>query len=189
MKRLFVLAVAAALAVPGIAEEPEKAESAKAPQTQEERKRESLAWPAYFAVSEFPASPDVIGLRLTIPFSSKQENVSGLDLGLWGRSLYFQGLQLNLLRNDVKDEMSGIQVGVYNSIGFGQMLGVQVGLFNEANALRGLQAGLVNLGGEMQGFQVGLVNRSETMFGYQVGLVNIIRDAELQFCPLINIGF
>ena len=55
--------------------------------------------------------------------------------------------------------------------------------------MRGVQAGLVNLGGEVQGFQIGLVNRSDTMVGYQIGLINVIRDNELQFCPILNIGW
>ena len=134
MKKLFSLALIAAVAVPLFAQEAEgKAEA----QPQQERKRESNVWPAFFAVSEFPANPDVIGLRLTIPFSTKQENVSGIDLGLWGRTLYFQGIQVSVLRNDVKDDMSGFQVGLYNSIGGGQLLGLQAGLFNEANSMRG----------------------------------------------------
>ena len=129
------------------------------------------------------------GLRLTIPVSTKQENVTGIDLGLWGRALYFQGFQINILRNDVKDDMSGFQCGLYNSIGSGQLLGLQVGLYNEANFLRGVQAGLINLGGEVDGLQIGLINRAETMVGYQIGLINVIRDAELEFCPIINIGW
>jgi len=188
MKRLFAFALVAAVAMPLFAQDTEKAETA--PQQRAERsKRESNVWPAFFAVGEFPANPDVVGLRLTIPFSTKQENVSGIDLGLWGRSLYFQGFQLNILRNDVKDDMSGFQVGLYKSLGSGQMLGLQVGLLNEAQSIRGLQAGLVNLVNEGQGFQVGLINRAETMTGYQVGLINVIRDAELQFFPVLNIGF
>ena len=55
--------------------------------------------------------------------------------------------------------------------------------------MRGAQIGLVNLGGEVQGFQVGLINRCETMYGYQLGLINVIRDNELQFCPILNIGW
>ena len=47
----------------------------------------------------------------------------------------------------------------------------------------------MNVSGETEGFQVGLVNRAETMHGYQIGLINVIRDAELQFCPVLNIGF
>ena len=188
MKNLFSLALVAAIAMPAFAQEEEKSAEAT-PQAQVERKRASVAGPTFFAVSEFPASQDVTGLRLTIPFSTKQENVTGIDLGLWGRALYFQGFQINILRNDVKDDMSGFQCGLYNSIGSGQLLGLQVGLYNEANFLRGVQAGLINLGGDVDGLQIGLINRAETMVGYQIGLINVIRDAELEFCPIINIGW
>lgn len=186
MKKLLSVALVAALVMPLVAQEAEKKDAVTAPK---ETRRESNVWPAFFAVCEFPANPDVTGLRLTIPFSTKQENISGIDLGLWGRALDFQGLQFNVLRNDVKDEMSGFQVGLYNSIGSGQLLGLQVGLFNEANSMRGMQAGLVNLCGSSEGFQIGLINRAETMTGYQIGLINVIRDAELQFFPVINIGW
>lgn len=166
----------------------EQGAKAASPQ-QEEIKRESTTWPAFFAISEFPASPDLVGLRLTIPFSTKQENVTGIDLGLWGRAIYFEGIQASILRNDVKDNLSGAQIGFYNTVLGGQLLGLQVGLFNEVSTMRGIQVGLINLGGEVQGFQVGLINRSETMFGYQIGLINVIRDAELSFFPIVNIGF
>ena len=190
MKKLFAFALVATV---GLSLSAQEAEGKKAGdekiQTREEHKRESNVWPAFFAVCEFPASPDVIGLRLTIPFSTVQENVTGIDLGLWGRAIYFQGFQVNVLRNDVKDDMAGFQFGLYNSVGGGQLLGLQAGLFNEANSMRGAQVGLVNLGGEVQGFQIGLINRCETMVGYQIGLINVIRDAELQFFPVINIGW
>ena len=188
MKKHISLALVAAVAFPLFAQEAEGTEEEQA-QSRETPRRESRMWPAFFAISEFPASPDIIGLRLSIPFSTVQENVTGIDLGLWGRALYFQGIQLNLVRNDVKDELSGFQVGLYNTVGGGQLLGLQAGLFNEANSLRGAQVGLVNLGGEVQGLQVGLINRSETMVGYQIGLINVIRDNEMQFCPIINIGW
>lgn len=159
------------------------------PQQREERKRASDVWPAFLAICEFPANPDVVGLRLTLPFSTTQENVTGIDLGLWGRSTYFEGIQVNVLRNDVKEDMAGFQIGLYNSIGCCDLLGLQVGLWNEAGSLRGLQAGLINVAGEARGFQIGLINRSETMYGYQIGLINVIRDAELQFFPIVNFGF
>ncbi|MBO5751566.1 MAG: hypothetical protein J6R80_04105 [Kiritimatiellae bacterium] len=155
----------------------------------EEGRRQNNVWPAFFAVCEYPAASDVAGLRLTIPFSTRQENVTGIDLGLWGRSMYFEGFMINVIRNDVKDDMSGIQIGLYNSAGGCGLVGLQVGLWNESGCFRGVQAGLVNTSGESRGLQVGLINRSETLYGYQVGLVNIIRDAELKFCPVINIGF
>lgn len=155
----------------------------------EDVRRESTVWPAFFAVCEYPAASDVAGIRLTIPFSTRQDNVSGLDLGLWGRAMYFDGFMLNIIRNDVKDDMSGFQIGLYNSAGGCGFFGAQIGLWNEAGNFRGVQAGLVNTSGESRGLQVGLINRSETMYGYQVGLVNIIRDAELKFLPVVNIGF
>ena len=96
---------------------------------------------------------------------------------------------MNILRNNVIDGAAGFQVGIYNSVGRGDMLGLQAGLWNEAMSFRGFQVGLVNLVGEGQGFQVGVVNRAETLYGYQVGVINVIRDAELQFMPLLNIGF
>ena len=158
-------------------------------QTKAEVREESAMWPAFLAFCEFPNSPDVIGLRFTIPFSTVQENVTGIDIGLWGRSMYFEGLQFNVLRNDVIDAAAGFQFGLYNSIGRGDMMGIQAGLWNEAQSFRGVQCGLVNTVGEGEGLQVGLINRAETLSGYQVGLINVIRDAELAFFPVINIGF
>ncbi len=187
MNKLICLIAAAALVAPAFAQDAEKKEEG-AP-AREESRRAGDTWPAFFAVCELPAATDVIGLRLTIPFSTRQDNVTGFDVGLWGRSLYFEGVQLNLLRNDVKDDASGVQVGIYNSVGGGDLLGVQAGLWNEANSMRGAQIGLVNTSGETEGLQIGLINRSETMTGYQIGLVNVIRSAEIQFFPIVNIGF
>ena len=188
MNKVLVFAAAAAMATTVLAQEiaPEAEETAPARQ---ERRRESNVWPACFAICEYPESLDVVGLRLTIPFSTRQENVTGIDLGFWGRAITFEGLMLSIIRNDVKDDLSGIQAGIYNSAGGGDLFGIQAGLWNEAGHMRGVQAGIVNLAGEARGLQVGLINRSETMYGYQVGLINVIRDAELQFCPVLNIGF
>ena len=146
-------------------------------------------WPAFIAVWDFPETPDLIGLRITIPCSTKQENVTGLDVGFWGRSEYFEGIQLNVLRNDVRDSLAGIQVGLYNSVSRGDLLGIQAGLWNESMSQRGIQFGAINVTGEMEGVQIGLINRSETMYGFQIGLINIIRDAEFQFMPILNVGF
>lgn len=146
-------------------------------------------WPAFIAIWDFPETPDLVGLRITVPCSTKQENVTGFDVGFWGRSECFEGIQLNLLRNDVRDSCAGIQVGCYNSIVRGDLFGVQVGLWNESMSHRGVQFGAVNVAGDLQGVQIGIINRSETMYGFQVGLVNIIRDAEFQFMPILNVGF
>ncbi len=195
MKKLFPLALVAALAVPlYAADEVENDEldieedSELTVQVDAPRKNVAI-WPAFIGVWEFPETPDLVGLRLTIPWSTKQENVTGVDLGFWGRCEYFEGLQFNILRNDVKDSCAGIQFGIYNTVARGDLVGLQLGLWNESLAHRGLQLGLVNVSGDTQGFQIGLINRSETMYGYQFGVINIIRDAEVQFMPFVNIGF
>ena len=188
MKKLLPFALASLLALPLVAqEEGSKKDDAQAAKS--ERRDESAIWPAYFALSQLPRTVDLVGLRITVPFSSAQENVTGVDIGLWGKSNYFEGIQLNVLRNYVVDSGSGFQIGCYNSVGRGDMLGLQVGLWNEAMSFRGLQVGLVNVIGDGEGLQIGVVNRAESLHGYQIGLVNVIRDAELQFFPIVNVGF
>ena len=189
MKKLVFCSMLFAMTAPLFAQEAETNKAAPEQQPQQAPSATSDLWPAFFAICQWPASPDVIGLRLTIPFSTSQESITGIDLGFWGRSVYFEGIQINVLRNDVQDRLAGFQIGIYNSVSSGEMFGIQAGLWNEAISLRGIQAGLVNDSGETQGLQVGLINLAETMYGYQVGLINVIRDAELQFFPIVNIGF
>ncbi len=189
MKKLLSLALVSMIALPLVADEEDVKVVRATEQTETEKNEVRDVWPAYLAICQWPRTADVVGLRLTIPFSTAQENVTGLDLGLWGQSTYFEGIQVNILRNDVIDGGAGFQIGLYNSVGSGELLGIQVGLWNEAMSFGGLQVGLINVVGEGRGFQVGLVNRADTLSGYQVGLINVIRDAELRFFPLINIGF
>ncbi len=198
MKKMFPLALVAAFAVPLYAQSEQVADqdnldfevtteiAADEPQSQQVN---VAMWPAFIGAWEFPETPDLVGLRLTIPWSTKQENVTGFDVGFWGRCEYFEGLQLNVLRNDVKDTCAGVQCGIYNSVARGDLVGFQIGGWNESQAHRGIQVGIINVSGDSQGFQVGLINRSETMYGFQIGLINIIRDAEIQFMPVVNIGF
>ena len=192
MKKLFPLALVAALAAfPLFAEDQEDTVDTLdllEPEVSEKDDKPAI-WPAFFAIGELPATPDLVGVRITVPFSTRQENVTGLDLGFWGRSVYFEGFQLNILRNDARDYCSGVQAGFYNSVGRGNGVGVQFGLWNEASSMVGVQGGLVNLVGEAQGFQIGLINRAESLYGAQIGIINIIRDSDLPFFPVINIGF
>lgn len=198
MKKLFPLALVAALAFPLCAQstgvDPENDEltieedNGLAVEVSEPRAR-AAQWPAFLAIWDIPETPDLVGLRITVPWSTKQENVTGVDLGLWGRSMYFEGIQVNLLRNDVKDSCSGFQCGIYNSVARGDLFGIQLGGWNEAGSYEGFQVGLVNVAGDAKGVQFGLINRCETMYGFQIGLVNVIRDAEIKFFPVVNIGF
>jgi len=151
------------------------------------RAAEKVRWPVWFAFND-TENIDVIGLRLNFP-AGQCEQVTGFDLGLIGHSQYFNGLQLNLLRNDVTDSLAGWQIGIYNSAGLGDMLGIQSGLWNESKTMYGLQVGLVNLADYSKGLQIGLINRVEQMRGYQIGLINVIRSGDVPFCPILNVGF
>ena len=153
---------------------------AKAPDTR-------APWPVWLAFNSIE-DIDVVGLRLTLPYG-ECESVTGFDLGVYGRCRYFEGLQANILRNEALDVMSGIQVGIYNSAGRADLTGLQVGLWNEARSMRGLQLGIINVADTVQGFQVGLINRAESAYGFQVGGVNVIRESEVVFFPIVNIGF
>lgn len=194
MKKLFTLAAVAALSFQSYAQDV----AADAADVVDENplvvqvdapRKHVVAWPAFFAVGELPETPDLIGLRITIPWSTKQESVTGFDVGFWARTQFFEGFAFNVFRNDVKDQLTGVQVGLYNSAAQADALGLQVGLWNEAGTMCGLQAGVVNTVGAMHGFQAGLINRAEELYGFQIGVINIIRDAEMRFCPVINIGF
>lgn len=191
MKKLFVFAAMFAVSAALFAQDSEGvAESGDTTVVDISAPRKHIAvWPAFFAISEIPATPDLIGFRLSFPFSTKQESVTGFDIGLWARTRVFEGIAVNVLRNDVKDELTGFQIGFYNSAVQADSLGLQAGLWNEAGTLWGVQAGLVNSVGAMEGIQVGLINRAEELYGFQVGVINIIRDAEFRFLPIVNIGF
>jgi len=147
------------------------------------------SWPSVVALGEWPNAPVVTGLRLTIPFSTRQEVVTGFDLGFWGACRDFEGLQVNILRNLAKDTLAGFQVGLVNSANRADLFCVQAGLINDAQSMRGFQAGLVNTTGDAEGFMLGIVNVAETLHGYQVGLINVIRSSEVPMFPVVNIGF
>lgn len=184
MKKMLSLALVAALAMSAYAEE----EKPDASVPKAIPREQSALWPSPIALCQWPNSPDLIGLRLTIPFSTCQDSVTGIDLGFWGASNYFEGFQFNIIRNKVRDYAAGFQVGLYNSVGRGDLAGAQIGLWNEVGGADGLQIGLVNVAGSYDGFQIGIINRAETAHGFQIGVINVIRDSDLPFMPLINIG-
>ena len=182
-KTLMALCAVLACAVV-FAQEAAPAPASAAAQTPDTRR---APWPVWLAFNS-TKNIDVVGLRLTLPYG-ECESVTGVDLGFYGRCRYFEGFQLNILRNEAQDVMSGAQLGIYNSAGRADLKGFQLGLFNEARSMRGVQVGLINIADSICGFQVGLINRCETMYGFQVGGVNVIRESEMVFCPIVNIGF
>jgi hypothetical protein len=141
-------------------------------------------WPVDVSFLDWIHRPaDVAGLRVGIPYGVN-DAITGVDVGLWGKSDYAWALQVNVLHNKVRDEMGGIQVSALNDAG--HLVGLQVGLWNSAPSMEGIQIGLLNLADEAEGFQIGLVNRTELMHGYQIGLINVIRESSVPFAPLIN---
>jgi len=149
---------------------------------------EEVRWPVWFSWGA-DENIDIIGLRMSA--GGRCEQVTGFDLGLAGRSRYFNGIQLNLFRCEVEDALAGWQISLgYNSVGQGHCVGLQTGLWNEAEStFDGVQVGLVNLTSYAKGLQVGLINRADDLHGFQVGAINIIRNSTVKFCPIINIGF
>ena len=182
-KTLMALCAVLACAVV-FAQEAAPAPASAAAQAPEMRK---APWPVWLAFNS-TKNIDVVGLRLTLPYG-ECEGVTGVDLGFYGRCRYFEGFQLNILRNEALDVMAGVQLGIYNSAGRADLSGLQVGLWNEARSMRGVQVGLINVADTVEGFQVGLINRAESMYGAQLGGVNVIRESDLTFFPIMNIGF
>ena len=144
-------------------------------------------WPVWLTFNS-TKNIDVTGVRFTLPYGYC-EGVTGFDIGFYGRCRYFEGFQLNILRNEAEDVLAGAQVGIYNTAGRADLVGLQLGLINEARSVRGVQVGIVNLAESVCGIQFGLVNRAETAYGFQVGGVNVIRESDLSFMPIVNIGF
>ncbi len=195
MKKIIVSFAVAVLCAGAWAEEDKSQDDAaeadaKAQSAGEEPKQEShvekASWPVWIAFNSHEEL-DVVGLRLTLPYGSC-EGITGFDLGLFGRCRYMEGIQINILRNDVMDTLAGFQIGLYNSVGRGDLCGLQVGLWNEARSITGLQVGIINVAETVNGIQVGLINRVESIYGFQVGGINVIRESELSFCPIVNVG-
>ena len=78
------------------AAQPAQAETAPAVQA------EKAMWPVPVALNS-TKDIDVVGMRFTLPYG-ECENVTGFDIGLFGRCRYFEGIQLNLIRNDIQHQ-------------------------------------------------------------------------------------
>jgi opacity protein-like surface antigen len=188
MKKLLLAVCAIAMCASAYAQDKKDKKDVAPAQTPvvQEAPAEKATWPVPVALNS-TKNIDVVGMRFTLPYGDS-EHVTGFDLGLFGRCRYFEGFQLNLVRNDVKDILAGVQIGLYNSAGRADLCGVQIGLWNEVGSISGVQVGLVNLAESVYGLQVGVINRTETAYGFQVGGVNAIRDSQMPFLPLVNIG-
>jgi hypothetical protein len=142
-------------------------------------------WPPNAQV--VPDYIDVAGLKINLPYGGNNA-ITGIDLGIASSSDRCSALQLNVI-NIVREEFTGLQLGVANLDGSAS--GVKVGLLmNNIDAMsKGIDLGFVNTALECHGLQFGLINYCEFMVGVQIGLVNIIRESNVPFFPFINFCF
>lgn len=134
----------------------------------------------------FNSSYSVYGFRLNLLYG-KNADLRGFDLGLCNHITGLaEGLQLGAV--NVAAELSGAQIGIYNSGGYSEAGCFELGVVNQAGDIRGCQLGVINFARNVNGTQIGLINLSDTMEGgVQVGLINIITQSDgLIFCPIIN---
>ena len=137
-------------------------------------------------VQLFPASTEVVGLRLNLLKSDNAE-VLGFDLGVVGQATSMKAIQVNLV-NLVDEEFDGISVGLFNQVG--TVAGIQVGLFNNVRYdLSGFQIGLFNAADSVAGIQIGILNQTVSMRGVQIGVVNLIEEGPIGFFPVLNAAF
>ena len=140
---------------------------------------------------------NVTGLRVGIPWG-KNESVTGIDIGFYGKSTNMSGIQVNLIANIVTDRANAIQVACYNRAG--SLSGGQLGLMNvTGHGALGwdprlmfsacVQVGLLNIANDLRGIQIGLVNQADMLYGFQIGLVNVIESGTIPFMPILNVGF
>jgi hypothetical protein len=130
----------------------------------------SLCTPAQI----FPADYDVSGFRFNLIYG-RNSNLRGFDLGMVNHVTgLVEGFQLGL--GNRAGELSGLQMGVFNSF--------------EASEAGCCQIGLINMGRDVTGVQIGLFNYCDTISGVQIGLLNFITQSDFViFCPIINAQF
>lgn len=122
----------------------------------------------------FPSNYDVSGFRFNLVYG-RNSNLRGLDLGLVNHVTgVVEGFQFGVA--NLADDLSGLQIGCYNSA---------------ASSSAGFcQLGLVNIGRDISGVQIGLFNKCDTISGVQIGLLNFITQSDFViFCPIVNAQF
>jgi len=137
-----------------------------------------------------PDDWDVRGVRLNMPYGKIQnvygldyglvnvvrQDVAGIQVGIYNSASAARGIQIAAWFN-MTDSMSGVQLGVANTASSTTMHGVQNGIVNYAKDMSGLQNGLVNITKELNGVKIGLVNVDTKMNGLQIGIVNFAGSA------------
>ncbi len=119
---------------------------------------------------EFPQKQNINGLRLGIA-STSDDNINGIDCGLYLESTKVKGVQLDFIGGTSK--LNGVSLGGVDISG--QVDGIQANLIGNwaFNSLRGAQIGAMNVATETRGAQIGAWNMGDIQSGAQLGIVNI----------------
>lgn len=119
-----------------------------------------------------------------------QGDTKGVQLGIvnWNEG-FFHGWQFGAV-NEVNGPFVGLQCGLLNYAV--EMSGLQLGFFNTAHsgAMAGVQCGFINYAAEMKGLQLGIFNTNSSLHGVQIGLANYNGNREpMVFMFLANWSF
>lgn len=162
---------------------------------------------------EFPGpKSDVAGVRVAL-FTSNNENMYGLDIGLLQNQTTndFVGIGIGgLVGNAAKNAFItglwaggfanaayslngfGLEVALANiATGEGHFVGAQVAVIRNMDMghIYGIQVALVNKAKTVVGLQIGLYNVAENLHGIQIGVWNVNKSGPLSAFPVINVGF
>jgi hypothetical protein len=136
----------------------------------------------------YNADTSITMFRLNTVYGFNKD-VSGLDLGGFGRvSGKFTGWQNNIV-NVVNGDLRGLQIGIYNESGDSKAL--QVGILNTSKKTVGWQIGIINHASDINGMQFGLLyNTADALKGLQIGLLNMNWSGKpITFLPIVNFAF
>ncbi len=122
----------------------------------------------------FRSNYEVSGFRFNLLYG-KNSNLRGFDLGSVNHVTgAVEGFQFGGV--NIADDLSGLQIGLYNSA--------------SSSSSGFCQFGLVNIGHDISGVQIGLFNMCDTISGVQIGVLNFITQSDFViFCPFVNAQF
>jgi hypothetical protein len=134
--------------------------------------------PVKFSISDhldYPKFQNINGLRFSLWTLQSEDNINGLDLGIFSSAEKLNGLQLGMASMAV--ETTGIQLGILAAAS--SIRGAQIGgvclttAEGEEPGIKGLQIGIANFSERSYGAQIGILDISSVEKGFQLGMINM----------------
>jgi hypothetical protein len=135
--------------------------------------------------------PIQLALVTPVQLFSEDDAVTGLRFNfLYGRNVFFTGLDLGLVNHTTEGISKGLQYGLVG-LADEDFMGWQDNMVNVVNGnFEGFQSALVDYAYSANGLQLAIVNYAGSMKGLQIGLVNIIREGgAFPVFPIVNWSF